>query len=265
MSETYPVAGRKPRVQCLDRALDILEALARAESLGVTELAREVGLHVATVHNLLTVLLARGYLLNDAGRYRCGPALAMLGGGNDPLRLLPHLARPCLEEITRATGESAVVGMLRGRDLVMVATTPSADGLSCPAVNQAFRPALPLATGRLLVANRPPEEWNKHRAACGDTPPAPGEPAPTDREAWRRELLRVRQEGICFVRRGRDAGSVAVPVRDARGAVVASLGANSISRFGDSAHRARLVDAVRRAGHRVSAGLGYASAPAKAE
>ena len=51
----------QPRVQSLDRALDLLEALASAEELGVSELAARTGLVPSTAHRLLATLVARGY------------------------------------------------------------------------------------------------------------------------------------------------------------------------------------------------------------
>jgi DNA-binding IclR family transcriptional regulator len=255
--------AQKPRVQCLDRALNILEALAQRDRMGVTELATEVGLHVSTVHNILGVLRARGYVLNDAGRYRCGPALLALADRNGLLRSIPEVAQPLLEAITNHTGESAVVGVLSGAGLSIVAATPSADGLSCPAVNQTFRPALMLATGRLLVAHGPEENWDRHLAEYREKVPAADRTPEDDREAWRRELTRTRHEEVCVVPRGQDSGSVAVAVRDAGGVVVAALGANSIGRLTDAIHWNRLVEEVSEAGKHVSAGLGYRSVPRK--
>jgi IclR family acetate operon transcriptional repressor len=136
---------QKSRIQFLDRAMDILEVLSRHKGAGVTELAAEVELHVATRHNILTVLLARNYVLNDHRTYRVGPALAALASQSDPVVNLLRVSQPRLEEITRRTRESAVAGVLSGNRLIMVATTAGADGLTCLAVNQAFVSPLRLA------------------------------------------------------------------------------------------------------------------------
>jgi DNA-binding transcriptional ArsR family regulator len=55
-----------PTVQVLERALDILEALAGSPSgLGISEIAAKTQLPVSTVHRLLKVLKRRGYAAQD--------------------------------------------------------------------------------------------------------------------------------------------------------------------------------------------------------
>lgn len=251
------MSSQKPRIQCLDRAMDILETLAQHRALGVTELAKIVGLHVATTHNILLALQGRNYLLNNAGQYRLGPALAALACQGDPLMVLPSLAQPHLEEITRLTGESAVVAVLSGTRVIMIATTASVDGLSCPFPNQVFPSALMLATGEVLVAYQPEKEWKKHfDAYVEQTGPLNGV-APDDLTEWKRTFQTIRGTGQYLKLSGKDSGSVAVPLRDAAGAVVAALGANSIGRFGDEEYQSRLVAAVREAGCIVSRVLGH--------
>ena len=50
----------QPRVQSLDRALDVLEALASAGELGVSEVAARTGLVPSTAHRLLATALRNG-------------------------------------------------------------------------------------------------------------------------------------------------------------------------------------------------------------
>jgi DNA-binding IclR family transcriptional regulator len=55
-----------PTVQVLERALDILEALAASPpGLGISEIAGITQLPVSTVHRLLKVLKRRGYASQD--------------------------------------------------------------------------------------------------------------------------------------------------------------------------------------------------------
>ena len=62
-------------VQSVERALDILEILARyKESLRVTDLAKEMRLGITTVHNLLKTLVYRNYVEKDVEtlKYKLG-------------------------------------------------------------------------------------------------------------------------------------------------------------------------------------------------
>ena len=73
----------QPRVQSLDRALDLLEALASAGELGVSDLAARTGLVPSTAHRLLATLVERGYAAQSAsgGRYLIGYKLLELASG----------------------------------------------------------------------------------------------------------------------------------------------------------------------------------------
>ena len=56
----------RPTVQVLERALDIIEALAVSTAgLGISEIAGITELPVSTVHRLLKVLKKRGYASQD--------------------------------------------------------------------------------------------------------------------------------------------------------------------------------------------------------
>ena len=91
---------RQPRspesVQSVDRAVDLLEALAGFEGpVGVGELAAATALLQGTAHRLLRSLQARGYVRNDTSRkYALGAAAFLLGDAAQ--RSLARSARPRL-------------------------------------------------------------------------------------------------------------------------------------------------------------------------
>src|SRR3954471_21487438 len=71
------------RVQSLERALDLLEALAEADALGVSEIAARTGLVPTPPRRLLATLVARGYAAQSpaSGRYLLGYKLLELTSG----------------------------------------------------------------------------------------------------------------------------------------------------------------------------------------
>ena len=98
------VNGRGARdnsVHSVDRAISILQVLARHGAAGVTEIAAEVDVHKSTVSRLLGTLEARGLVEqgSNRGRYRLGYGVVQPGGGgHEEARPLghqpPHLPRP---------------------------------------------------------------------------------------------------------------------------------------------------------------------------
>jgi DNA-binding IclR family transcriptional regulator len=67
-------------VQSVDRALLVMEILARLGQAGVTEIAAELGVHKSTVSRLIAVLESRGYVeqISGRGKYRLGFSIARL-------------------------------------------------------------------------------------------------------------------------------------------------------------------------------------------
>src|SRR5918995_3596198 len=115
------------RVQSLDRALDVLEALATTDELGVSEVAAKTGLVPSTAHRLLGTLVARGYAAQspNSGRYLLGYKLLELTSGlQDRLERLRSAARPHLEAIMEQTGETTNLVVLEGGNAVYIESVP---------------------------------------------------------------------------------------------------------------------------------------------
>ena len=121
-------AGTLParyRVQSVDRAIDVIEALAAADGgLGVTELARQLGRAKSAVFALLQTLEERGFVEStgtaSARRYSLGLALARLGQRAASQVTLLDVALPYLHELTEASGQSSRVAVLsQGAALVV--------------------------------------------------------------------------------------------------------------------------------------------------
>lgn len=115
-------------VQSVDRALDLVEALAAADGeVSITALAARTGLHVSTVHRLLSTLLRRGYVRQnpETSRYYAGPKLAMLAEGRSRFGDMRTRARPILHAITEATRETTNLVVLDDTAAVYIETIPS--------------------------------------------------------------------------------------------------------------------------------------------
>jgi len=114
------------RVQSVERALELLEALADpGEARGVSELARATGLPVATIHRLLATMVSRGYVRQDTSshKYTLGSHLIRLGEA--AARDFAQFARPYLAELMEASGETANLAVLEDGQVAYVAQVPS--------------------------------------------------------------------------------------------------------------------------------------------
>jgi DNA-binding IclR family transcriptional regulator len=101
-------AGAAASVQSVDRALTILEMLAREGEAGVTEIAAELGVHKSTAFRLLATLEAHRLVEQDGdrGRYRLGVGNLRLAGATTARLDLVTEARPVCRQLAADTGET---------------------------------------------------------------------------------------------------------------------------------------------------------------
>ena len=119
---TDGASGGRYRNQAALRVLSVLSAFGGPErSLGVTELARRLGMNKNMVHRALTTLATEGYVTRDpsGARYQFGYRVLMLAGEDDEFDIRA-LARPVLEELHALTGESVFLSIIVGRSRVNV-------------------------------------------------------------------------------------------------------------------------------------------------
>ncbi len=155
--------------QSLSRAFKILECLGEApEALGVAEVARRTGLHRATVHRLLSVLVQMGYVHKNAGtaEYSTAFYLHTLGYTYNVMASVVRHARRFLERIGVETGFAVHLAGFEGVQVVICDACGAAADLG-PALwpVNARRDSHATAPGKALLALRPVEETRQRYAA----------------------------------------------------------------------------------------------------
>ena len=235
------------RIAAVERAIDLLDALAAGGERGTNQLARATGLSPSTVSRVLATLAAGGLVehVPATGRYRLGLRLVELGGAALAGTDLREIARPHLEALARATGETASLSApAEGRAITVdfvqsAASVQSVARLGRPSVAHAT------ATGKVLlafgpVAELPPEPLERFTARTT-----------TSRAQLERELERVRAQGHAAAagEREEDLNAIAAPVRGVREELVAILGVQGpAGRFGAAAMEAAVPALRERAG-----------------
>ena len=105
----------------VDRALRLLEELARHGPLGATELANRTGCAKATAFRLARTLQARGFVVqNQDSTYRLGPRCLLLATGVHTSFDVRREALPAMEALRDETGETVQLTVLEGADVVYV-------------------------------------------------------------------------------------------------------------------------------------------------
>ncbi|NMH95823.1 IclR family transcriptional regulator [Pseudonocardia acidicola] len=233
--------------------------LTREESLGVSELARRLDLGKSNVHRLLSTLVAEGLIEQDArtGGYRLGIVMFELGEAVKVHLDLHAAAGPVLAQLREQTGESSQVGVLDGDEVVYVDRLESAHSLRLFTETGRRVPAHCTSSGKVLLAHRPDAEREAYLARDTLTRLTPH--TITDPAVLRDELATVRARGWAEAINEREVGvaSIAAPIRDIHGDVVAALSIGApVARFG-AVPRRRHARALVEAGEAVSRRLGW--------
>lgn len=232
--------------------------LSREESIGVSELARRLGLGKSNVHRLLTTLVAEGLVEQDprTGGYRLGIVMFELGEAVKVHLDLHAAAGPVLAHLREQTGESSQIGVLDGDEVVYVDRLESAHSLRLFTETGRRVPAHCTSSGKVLLAHcsEPDREAFLARPLTPLTPHTLVEPG-----VLRAELATVRARGWAEAINEREIGvaSLAAPIRDIHGDVVAAISIGApVARFG-AVPRRRFARALVEAGEAVSRRLGW--------
>src|SRR3954447_17954153 len=136
------------------------EFRSREASIGVSELARRLGLGKSGVHRLLTTLVAEGLVERDphTGGYRLGIVMFELGEAVKVHLDLHAAAGPVLAHLREQTGESSQVGVLDGVEVVYVDRLESAHSLRLFTETGRRVPAHCTSSGKVLLAHLPEAE-----------------------------------------------------------------------------------------------------------
>lgn len=242
-------------VQSVERALDVLEALAEhGGEAALSEIAARTGLPYGTIHRLLQTLLARGYVRQESDRrYALGAGLVRLGGVAEGM--VGTWARPYLAKMVELSGETANLAVLEGDFIVYVAQVPSPRRLRMFA--EVGRRVLPHSTavGKVLLAGRAAGEAVTLLERTGMPRRTPN--TITETRAMLAELALVRDRGYALDLGEEELGvhCLAVPVHDGD-RVVAAMSVSGPAERIDAVDREELAEGMRKIAHAFGTELG---------
>lgn len=252
--------GRPPvaLVQSVDRALSVLEILAKRGVAGVTEIAGELGVHKSTASRLVAVLEHRGFVeqLTDRGKYRLGFGIARLAGALTVQRDLAHESRRACEALATDVGETVNVAILDDDRVVNISEVRGGSAVAVQNWVGHSTPAHATSSGKVLLAHTPDLDLEQR---LGQRLERYTERTVTDVRLLARELDVARERGWAATQEEYEVGlnALAAPVRDHTGRVVAALSVSGPSyrlspdAFPDVAVRltSAAADVSRRLGH----------------
>lgn len=144
-------------LQSVDNTLRLLQMLRDTGALKLTDAAAELQVSPSTAHRLLSMLVYRGFSVQDESRvYHPGPGLVANAGVQSAHRRLLQIARPHLVALSARTGETSNVMVRVGTTTRFLASEEGTDIVRIGSRAGEILPARHTSGGQALLAELDP-------------------------------------------------------------------------------------------------------------
>ena len=217
-------AGDPNFMTSLERGLQVIRAFSEhRRNLTISQISQTTGLSRAAVRRCLYTLHKLGYVAEDDRRFSLKPLVLMLGQSFLSSTPLAVVAQPYLDQVSDRLRESCSVAVLDGDDIVYICRSAETRIMSISLFVGTRLPAYCTSMGQVLLAHLPDEALKAYLDRVRLV-------ARTNRTIvsaakLRKVLAGVREAGYAVLDQELEVGlrSIAVPVTDARGHVVAAI------------------------------------------
>lgn len=251
---------RENMVKSVGRALDIVSLVSSKKGgLGVTELAKQIGINKSSVYRILSTLAHYGYVEQDeeTGRYKLGYKFLDISS-----KLLESIdlraeAKPFLLELERFTnevihlvvydqGEVVYIEKLEGNQtLRMHSKVGKRAPMHCTSVGKAILAHLPVPVVLDIIERKGLPMHTNHTI--------------TNKDKFLEELSQVKEKGYALDLEENEYGitCIAVPIFDHLGKVIAAISISGPTMRMTDERMAILKEKMLDAGQKISARLGW--------
>jgi IclR family pca regulon transcriptional regulator len=239
----------------LARGLVVIQAFSQQKrNLTIAQISHKTGIPRAAVRRCLYTLAQLGYVSADDGRnFALRPKILALGHAYLSSGRLATSAQPLLEHVSRTVHESCSMAILEGDDILYVARSSTTTRIVSIDLGVGSRlPAFCTSMGRVLLADLSPNELEGYLARVRLTPFTNRTLSSPDK--LKKMLNTVRTSGYALIDQELEIGlrSIAVPVKDLAGKVVAALNVGTqASRIPLAEMQTKFLPPLRAAAHEL--------------
>ncbi|MER6030278.1 IclR family transcriptional regulator [Streptomyces sp. NPDC001851] len=216
--------GAVSAVQSVDRAVSVLEILARHGEAGVTEIAEELDVHKSTAFRLLGVLENRGLVAQakDRGKYYLGAGVLRLAGAAAVRLDISQEGVPVCREVADELGETVNIAVLDEDAAVNIMQARGTASVTAQNWLGRRTPLHATSSGKVLLAHMPP---TLREGLLARSLPRFTDRTITGAAMLRAELEAVVEQGYGVTIEELELGlaAVAAPVRAHDGKVIAAI------------------------------------------
>jgi DNA-binding IclR family transcriptional regulator len=245
-------------VQSVDRAIAVLELLARNGEAGITEIAAELGVHKSSASRLVYTLQARELVEQNGerGPFRIGFGMLKFAGAVTGQLDYARMGGPVCTALAEQLGETVNIAVLDGDTVVNVSQAQGSSAVAAQNWVGQRTPPHATSSGKILLAAAPHE--SQERVLAGDLASC----APrtiTDPVRLRAALRRATEDGYATCIEELEPGlhAVAVPVFGSHGDVVAAISAAGPAYRLSQKRIPGVVDELRAASRDLSMRMGH--------
>lgn len=212
-------------IKSLDRAMHVFEYLSDRQGKTLTSLSKELGEAPATMYRVLVTLETRGLVEFDPVDqvWHIGARAFTIGMSFLRRTSLVERARPIMRKLMEETGETANLGAERDGQVLFLSQVEThasiraffppgtLSAMHASGIGKALLAQMDEDRLKRFLASTPLDEFTDHTI--------------TDPAELRRELSRIRENGVSIDREERNEGMrcIAAPVFDANGEAVAGI------------------------------------------
>jgi len=262
MGNTTPtrVDGVLTTVQSVDRAVTVLEILARTGEAGVTAIAAELGVHKSTAFRLIAALENRSLVEQNSerGKYCLGVGILRLAGATTARLDLVQESRAITRQLAAQTGETVNLTVLSDGAALYVDQVAGSSALqSHNWVGQRI-PLHATSNGKVLLSGLPDAQISATAGKLRSFTTA----TISSVKRLRAAVADVRERGYAVAVDELELGltAVAAPIRNASGDVRASMSVSGPTFRLNEARVAELLPLLTAAAQQVSERLGWRDA-----
>jgi DNA-binding IclR family transcriptional regulator len=246
-------------IQSVDRAISVLEILARRGEARVTDVAAEIAVHKSTAFRLLGALEERGLVEqdHDRGKYRLGFGIVRLAGAVSARMDLTRYARPVCERLARETGETVNLAVAQSHYAVNVDQVPGAFAITAQNWVGRLTPLHATSSGKVLLAHMDATRRAETLRAAGSQRFTPA--TVTSRPKLDKQLAAALEDGYATTVEEYEEGlnAIAAPVRSHHGEVIAAVSISGPAYRFTPARMTEVAEVLVTGADEISHRLGY--------
>ncbi|WP_059106022.1 IclR family transcriptional regulator domain-containing protein [Shouchella shacheensis] len=210
-------------LKTLERGLEVIKSFKDSPHLTISESSKITGLSRPVTRRVLITLETLGYANSKNGRYSLTPKILSLGYSYISSQNIWEIATPYLEKLSETIQESSSLATLDATEIVYVARV-SVNKIMKHSLGVGTRlPAHASSVGKVLLAFLSDHKLDLYFQQAELRPYT--EKTVTSEDKIREDLLNIREQGWALSHDQLEMGllSIAAPIRDIRGEVVAAV------------------------------------------